>query len=242
MRVLALSVLVATGCVTTHVVERYPIAGDPAAIDRAAHEAVERLGWSSEAAASGRFRLTRYPRAEATPRWAEPFLLEYSVGPGGLEFEGNRSGGNQTELTEAASILADATRQLLEAKAAPGPTVSPRSAAVAVALDVLLPAAGAVYALGGDPYFDSAAVSASRHFWWLFAARLGMDLLAVEMAGLAVMEAPYGGSSPTVFLVEAAFLVVINRLAAIVEDLNEVPFRNAYARSGLSPPGEGFRR
>jgi hypothetical protein len=247
MRALPLVLLVATGCVTSRVVERYPMPGDAAAVDRAAREAVVKLGWEGEAAASGQFRLTRYPRAERFWRFSERFGLGFTAEAGALKLEGDRLGPDKTELTEAAAILADATRQLLGPQGGPRPMVSPRSAPVTVALDLLLPAGGAVYALAGDPYFDSPPVSWQRGFWAAFAARFIIDACAAAMVWessvFARDERRYGRptSLPTMLLVEAAFFVVVNRLAAVVEDLAQLPFRNAYARSGLAPPREPLR-
>ncbi len=136
----------------THLTERYILHADAQTIQRAAEEAARRLGWTTEAVEGGKLRLVDYPR-RPTP------ALTISAEDEILRVEGDLPP-NQP-LPEAARILRSATEEILIGKQT-GHSASERSPWVTGVLDVLIPSLGGVYALEGDPAFDSRAVAWNR--------------------------------------------------------------------------------
>jgi hypothetical protein len=224
--------LLLSGCATTHLTERYVIAGDAQSLVRAAEEASVRLGWATTASEGGKFHVLFYPRHSRTSSNPLTIGAEDDV----LRIEGDQER-HGAYLPEAAQILAGATAELMGQRA-PGPKVEERSAAITVALDLIFPAAGALYALHGDPYFDSGVVKFGRGVWWEFMGRLGIDLASGLLISQTFAFRRVDGSPmfPLWTLVTPIFTMVTIRLMSLVTDLTELPFRNAYARSGLSAP------
>jgi hypothetical protein len=235
MRRVGLLWLLALGCATP-ISEHYRVEGSAPEMLETARATAGRLGWTTEAAEGGGFRITDFPRK----RPGETMLVTASEGELKIDGDGNRAGSFQStgyRLSETAEVLARATDVQLHDRS--GPPVAPRSRAVTVALDLLLPAAGGWYAGRGDPYLDSAAVPSVRSFWWDFMLRCEFDLMAAAFAGVAVYNHHQGWvTTPFDWLLPIAFAVA-NRALSIVRDWPEVGFRNAYAASGLPAPGEG---
>ena len=224
-----LGLLLSCGCATTHVAERYVLVGDAQAIARAAEEATRRLGWTTEAIASGKFKLLESPRKPAV-------ALTVSASDGVLQIEGELPT-NQPDMPETARILRSATAEILDGR--PRDPVSPRSPVIGGILDVLVPSAGALYALQGNPYFDSHAVNWRRSFWWDVSNRLVIDATSGILLGVFVKQANEGfGINPWAIVVAEIAILVLNRIGALLTDVSAISYRNAYARSGLGAPEE----
>lgn len=202
--------------------------GDAESIQRAAQEATRRLGWTTEATDSGKFKLVDYPR-RPTP------ALTIGAQDGLLLIDAELPV-NQPLLPEAARILRSATEEILTGNRR-GAAVSERSPWVAGFLDVLLPGVGAVYALEGDPSYDSSAVHWQRSFWWDVSTRFMVDLSAGMMLGYFAMRMREGaGYNPISVVVTEIAMLAFNRVIALVTDLPQIEQRNAHARSGLGAP------
>ncbi len=224
--------LLLCGCATTQLTERFVITGDAQTLQQAAQAASSRLGWTTAAADSDSFQIIGYPRQSRT----SPGVLKVRSENDVLSIEGGQESGLPF-LPETARMLASATAQQLGQKTG-GAAVAERSTALTVGLDVLLPAAGALYGLHGDPYFDSSAVIGLRSFWWEFFGRLGCDLAAAGLlAEFALLQNPDGSRTMPLWTIASPIIVlVVMRVSSVINVLIEVPYRNAYARSGLHAP------
>jgi hypothetical protein len=219
--------LLLSGCATTHLTERYVLPAEGPTLQRAAEEATQRLGWTTEAVEGGKLRIVDYPRR---PKPALTISAEDDV----LRIEGDLQ--RNQPLPEAALVLRSATQQIFD-RGPGGKRVSERSPWVAGLLDVLVPSIGGAYALEGDPYFDSRAVGWSRSFLWDVGYRFFIDAAAVMTLAYVVPRLQTGfGISPALILTTEIALLVLNRVGALFTDLSELKYRNAFARSGLSPP------
>ena len=63
-----------------------------------------------------------------------------------------------------------------------------------------------------------------------------MFLRVAEMTLAYVTRMKDFGISPAVIITSEITLLVLNRVAAVIADLVELEYRNAFARSGLSLP------
>jgi len=235
MRVAWLGVLL-SGCVVHHV-ETYPMEGKTAAeVDQAARRAATKLGWEADASARGRLRLVDVPdegRAFRTP-------LDVFSEDGQLIIEGDQQGGTAwtAPLGVASRMLATETARELAAEVnRTSPPVTRRSKLAASALDVLFPAAGALYSGLGDPYLTSGAVSWASHPWAQFGFRLAADVSAAVYGTTLVLRHGSGAFEPGWWeWAIVAEMLVLNRVLALVFDLSSIGFRNAYADGGLPSP------
>ena len=175
--------LLLCGCATTHVAEVYFLPADAPSIQRAAEEASRRLGWETEASGSGKFKLTNYSRR---PHPELTISAEDNV----LHIEGEVT----KDLPEAALILRSATEEILTGRH--GTPVQERSLWVTGILDVLVPSIGGIYALQGDPSFDSPIVDWRRSFWSDVSSRFVVDAMAGVMLGYFATRRDGFGISP----------------------------------------------
>lgn len=228
LRLLTLSVGVALGGCAT-VVERYQL-GSPDRLPAASLEAATRLGWTTESLGGGGFRLVdRLHSGLLRKDWV-------SVTPGAdgvLTLSGpvaERDWEMHESLGAVGPLLAQATLQRL-GTAAEGPPVEPRSVALTVGLDLLLPAVGAAYALPGSPYLTSNWTS--HWAWWVGAHGL-LDALAAVHLGLGVDYYQRGERGMGLGYVGGAIAgLVLNRLVALLFQLPVVQMGNAASESGL---------
>lgn len=224
--------LVLSGCATARVTERFTIDAPAAELRASAEEAAQKLGWATEAVDAQSFRVTDYARQH----WLMKKPLLVTIADGALAVEGEREGWADVPV-ESARLLASATKQV-RGELVFSPRVEERSEAVTVALDVLFPAGGALYALKDDPAFDSPVVYGMRKFWWEFWGRVALDGCAVALgAEFALLRRPDGTSVfPAWYIGMPIATLLAARIGALITDLTELPFRNAYARSGLRAP------
>ncbi len=232
MRAVGLGVLL-SGCVLHHV-ETYSFEERSAAeVSEAARRAAQKLGWEADASARGRLRLLDVPHEGAFRTALEVFSED-----GRLIIEGDRpvDAWRPSPLGPASRVLATETARELAAEVRESsPAVAPRSKLAAAALDVLFPAAGALYAGLGDPYLTSGATSWASHPWAQFGLRLALDASAGLFASTLVLRR--GGPEPTWWeWALLAEMLVVNRVIALVFDLRAIGFRNAYAEGGLPSP------
>lgn len=132
-----------------------------------------------------------------------------------------------------APLLAATTRQVITREA--GELVTPRSLALTVTLDLLLPAAGTLYlgpsdlgglSIGGAPFGVNLAL------------RLVLDAVAAQMFWLSTID-----QHRDLFLGYAIGTLVLNRVLALVLDVKSVNFRNGLAaRSARLPTADAVRR
>lgn len=223
--------LVLCSCAGFRATERFAIDGTADELRASAQEAAQKLGWSATAAENGTFTITDCPRQHWL--WKKP--LTVAVKDGELSIEGPSEQPPYDRTYEAARILASATREL-RGQIVIGPKVEERSEAMTVALDLFMPAVGALYALRGNPAWDNA--TGLRNTWSEFFMRVAMDALCVGLAlEFELLRLPDGSrSTPQWFAVLPVTMLVTNRIGALLNDLVELPFRNAYARSGLRAP------
>ena len=197
-------------------------------VEQAARRAAEKLGWEIDPNAHGRLRLADVPSEAATKQPLDVFAED-----GRLVVEGDRPSSQlMAPLGPASTVLATVTVRELGLEQSSAPRVTSRSRLAAVALDLLFPAAGALYAGLGDPYLTSGAASWASNPWAQFGLRLALD--AGSAAGLAVMAATRRDNWG-LWLVYGEMLVV-NRVLALVFDMRSIGFRNGYAEGGLAMP------
>ncbi len=220
--------------------ERYAIDGSAEELLRTAHATANDLGWTTREAGSGRFHVTAFPRREND----SDLVIDAQDGALLVDGRGNTSAWPpeaKTRLVEASALLAYGTDARLHGSTS-GPPVEPRSKGLAVALDLLLPAAGGWYAARGDPYYDSSAVSWNRGFWMDFGIRLGMDAMAASfLAEGLTFPTVNGRNTGLSYLLIAGLMAVLDRLYAVVADVREIDYRNAWAASRIPAPGDGPR-
>lgn len=234
MKPIALGLLLLTGCTASRGTERFVITGDAQTLKAAAIDASGKLGWTTVGGESGKFEIVAYPRQSRVSR----AVLNVSAEDDVLVIEGERDSG-LAFLPETSRILASVTAQSLGQQTG-GAAVESRSKALTLGLDLLLPAAGAFYALRGDPYFDSGASVGMRGFWWEFWGRLGLDIAAQALLVELVLLRRLDGSQvlPAWALVAPIFLMVASRVNAMISDWIQLDYRNSYARSGFHAPQE----
>lgn len=227
------AVLLACSCATFKT-ERFPIDGRADELQASALEASDKLGWTTEAAEGGGFRITGYPRQHWLMK--KPLLVTVKDGELAVEGETVTGGWPQGGTVEAGRLLASATKQV-RGEAVFAPPIEERSEAITVALDLVSPAAGAWYALKGDPAYDQGL--GQRNFWAEFFMRAGIDVLCGAFALEIGLFRLRDGSSvfPQWMIAMPLAILVSTRISALMNDLLELPFRNAYARSGLRGPG-----
>lgn len=169
------------------------------------------LNWTASTAAEGRIHLVS-PGPGSTTLDAVPAASE-------LRLIGSPQAG---PFLPSAIFFAATTRGVLSTPA-DGVTLSARSAVLSVFLNVLLPAAGTLYA---DDFRTQLTPGVSAGMMLL--SRLAFDALGVEMVLLSF-------TNPA-FLAGAIGCFVVNRILAVIGDLRVVGVRNSLARSGVSAP------
>ena len=215
-RAMPLLVALVCGCATT-VTERYPFTAQPDAVRAALMETASGLGWASRASADGKLTLID-PHAPAV-------RLQAGFAPEGLTLTGPARAGR---LTPAGPYLAAATREAIEGSGAP--QLTPRSAPLALTLDLILPAIGSLYARDFD--HEMFPEESPR---MTLATRLLLDGVGVELLVLSALR--HDGPTPaTVFLLEGITALVLNRVFAMVMDLQSIGVRNTAVELGVRVP------
>jgi hypothetical protein len=203
------------GCVTT-ISERYRVETENP-IGGAGLVAVERLGWTAEKLDDARFRLLDYGPLgkgpiDVTVSEDRSLLL---TGPAN-----SRDENGKLSMGGVGPLLTQAVRQTVDVSQM-GPPVPRRSLVLTTGFDLVLPAAGALYALPGNPY-------SQLHWGLLLALRVGLDVVgALNVAqGLRFADRfeVYAG----------AMYIVLNRVLALMFDLPAADYFNKAAQSGLS--------
>jgi hypothetical protein len=125
------------------------------------------------------------------------------------------------------SLLASATRQILQPTDVPvdAVPVESRSLATGIVLDLLLPAAAAGYTLRGSPFVPSTRLPLE------VGPRALGDVGAAVLLALPYLEKRYDARSFTV--ISAAGIFALNRAWAVLTDVFEVLRRNDLAQSGF---------
>ncbi len=208
------------------------MAGTADELRASARDAAHQLDWETEAAEGGAFRIVEYPRQHWI--WKKPLLV--TVKDGELAIEGEAVGGwSNAGTVEAARLLASATKQV-RGEVVFSPPIEARSEGLTVAFDLLSPAAGAWYALKGHPAYDQGY--GLRNFWAEFFMRAAADVAAVGLGlEFALLRLPDGSPIfPSWMIAMPIMFLVGTRISAVMNDLMDLPFRNAYARSGLRAP------
>lgn len=216
--------------------ETYRINGSASELLSTARQNAQKLGYETTDGADGGFTITGFAGRRAGES------LEVSAAEDTLTIDGTGASRATTEqltfrLSESAEILARSTDAQLHHL--DGPKVAPRSRALTVGLDLLLPAAGAFYALRGSPYRDSAATASGRGFWWEVVVRAELDAVAFGIGAelLYLDSAAHRPFTPYALLGSIAVAVLV-RVMSVIVDWSEVGYRNAYAASGLPAPSE----
>ena len=217
---LLLAAVSLSGCATV-VTERYQL-GQPERLSEASLEAAHRLGWATERLEGGKFRLleqrfVRQPEIEVTPGADGVLTLSGTTTARGWD--------SRPTLGPVGPLLSQATLQVmgLEAK---GPPVPTRSVAVTAALDLLLPTAGALYALPGNPFGYS-------HWGIHVAVRTGLDAVAALFLANAIDYRRSGVGTGTFELGLAIGYLVVNRMLALLMDTQLVQMGNVASSNGL---------
>ena len=207
--VLCLSASLA-GCVT--VTERYQL-GSPERLSEASFVAANRLGWTTERLADGKFRLIDRMNSGLLRRaW-----VDVSAGPDGvLTLSGDlaeRGWDMRPTLGVVAPLLAQATLQELGV-AAEGPPMERTSVPLTVGLNLLLPAAGAVYALRGSPY---AKTTWANHWAFWMGSHAALDVGAGINLALGVDYLQRGERNlGLAYVVGSIAGLVLNRMIALL--------------------------
>ncbi len=215
------------GCAT--VTERYPL-GSPERLAQASLEAATQLGWTTQPLPDGGFRLVdRIHSGLLVTDWV-------SVTPGAdgvLTMTGpvaERDWENRKSLGVVGPLLAQATLQKLGATAE-GPPLERRSLALTVGLDLLLPAAGAGYALKGSPYANT---NWATHWGSWVSVHGVLDALAAVNLGLGVDMYQRGERDlGRGYIWGAVAALVLNRLIALAVQVPVVQMGNAASDSRL---------
>lgn len=209
-----------SGCL--HTTQQFAFdAAEPTALRVATEDAAAKLGWTLSASASGHFKLIDAPRGP----------LEVTLTEGKLTLAGDRAS------MAAAPLFAALTRQeLLHTE---GEVLAPRSTALTLALDALLPAAGLLYLGGNDVTVPALS---GNPFALELIGRIVFDLLGAEMFALASLI-PASVSSPALFIGYGIAALVLNRVLAMVTDFRSLSLRNSLAaRRSPMPTAEAVWR
>lgn len=184
--------------------------GEAEQVQAAAQTAVDRLGWTKRLAEDGWLHVV--PGLDSVNA---SFKVRGSHGL--LSLEGD---------TRAAPLFAATARQVLLGSA--GTVPEPRSVGGTVVLDLLFPAAGALF-LGRDDL-----VMANFGFGLQVVTRLLMDALVVELVVLAALVAT--PALAVMMLIEGGLVFLLNRVTALMADLPALRLRNDAAARGVGLP------
>jgi hypothetical protein len=233
MRLLVCAFPLAAACAATggpRLEERFHLGGSREQIIAAVSEAGERMGFRRDGwAPEGTVRFVETPtqsdfaRSEITA-WVDSGGALVLSTPD--EWASARGDVRVTGMGIAPRLLVQAAEQVLEpARTRPDARVAePRSLALALALDLVLPAAGALYARPGDPY-----TAGDTAMWWApFMSRLILD----GSVGFMLFAGLPGGN-PLLMVANAVVMLALLRAYAIWSDVVRILDRNALAASGL---------
>jgi len=190
-----------------------PVAGTRAQLADATRAVATRLGWEAHLADSGQLVLITTPNGVMTVEPRDNALNATSL---------------HSELNEL-DLLAAAVENELTGRR--GEALTTRSGPLAVGLGAVLPFVSTLYLGSNDPVAASMGLS----FGSSMALHVAMDLVAVQMAWLALSDAR-GPIERWVFVSYAITAAVANRVIAIVNGVRVVDQRNAWAASGVEVP------
>jgi hypothetical protein len=230
MRAFVVSLVLATGCVTLRPVEvTHDFHAPPAQVQAAAETAARRMGWSGPVSPADHLTLTDTPQPRQYP-------LELLTTDEGTLHAQTRvpegSTADQTALQPAAGLLIQATQQVLDpADVSPrAHAVESRSLPLTLALDLLLPEVGGIYALRGDPDHQDGAPRSWKLNLLLTSL---MDFCGVMDLALGMSVRKYDRPGATPLLAAGVLSLVANRLFSVIADGTAVTARNRLSASGF---------
>jgi hypothetical protein len=218
------------GCVSVKPVEqRYNFTEPHDEVVTATWSAVEKLHWKVDSSPSDHLVLSETPRLRMLP-------LDVTVSNDSTLVVRSTLHDRLNIIEPAADLLIQATRQELNPAdvSASATTLQRRSPTVTAVLDLLLPAAGDIYAHQGDVTYEAYI---GQPWWETLYWRAGFDVIGATALVVGMeFNRSLNGTFKTfgwIAVGSGVFALATNRIGSLINDEIDLSYRNAVANSGL---------